>query len=92
MPTHTRTHTLFLISHTYGSSSPSAVSLILCLPVICLSSSPLLDPLFPSLALLEQNVSLPVSASVSVYFALTVGWKPNLQPGIHQHVLFLLSR
>lgn len=44
MPTHTRTHTH--AAHTYRSSSQSPCSLILCLPVICLSSSPLLDPLF----------------------------------------------
>lgn len=61
-----RRRALSLVSHTNGSSSQSGGALILCLPVIHLSSSPLLDPLFPSLAQLGQNVSLPVSASVSV--------------------------
>lgn len=84
---HTHIHTL--VTHTYPSSSQPVGSLILCLPVICLSLSPLPDPLFPSLALLEQNISLPVS--VSVYFASAVGGRPNLQPGIHLNVLLLPS-
>lgn len=84
-PIYTHTHTP--VTHTYSSSSQSVGSLILCLPVICLSSSPLPDPLFPSLALLGQNISLPVSVYVSVYFAAAVGGKPNLQPGIHVYVL-----
>lgn len=44
-----------------------------------------------SLALPVHNISLPVSTSVSVYFALTVGGKLNLLPEIPLYVLFLLS-
>lgn len=56
MPMQTRP--LTCITHTNGGSSQSGGTLIPCLPVIHLSSSPLIDPLFPSLAQLSKNIFL----------------------------------
>lgn len=88
MPTHTHTH----ICSTHLSQFKSVTVLFDSLPAGDLSfivSTPW--SLVLSLALPVHNISLPVSTSVSVYFALTVGGKLNLLPEIPLYVLFLLS-